>query len=67
MIRIQGLRKRHGAREILCGIDAEVKKGETIAVVGPSGGGKSTLLGIVPAYKTMTITQTGEAVAVTGL
>ena len=27
----------------------------------------TTLLGIVPAYDTMTITQTGEAVAVTGL
>lgn len=28
---------------------------------------RTTLLGIVPAYETMTITQTGEAVAVTGL
>ena len=28
---------------------------------------RTTLLGIVPAYKTMTITQTGEAVAVTRL
>jgi Putative Flp pilus-assembly TadE/G-like len=28
---------------------------------------RTTLLGIVPAYQTMTITQTGEAVAVTGL
>jgi Flp pilus assembly protein TadG len=27
----------------------------------------TTLLGIVPAYRTLTITQTGEAVAVTGL
>lgn len=27
----------------------------------------TTLLGLVPAYKTLTITQTGEAVAVTGL
>src|SRR5215213_6389332 len=28
---------------------------------------QTTLLGIFPAYKTMSITQTGEAVAVTGL
>jgi Flp pilus assembly protein TadG len=28
---------------------------------------RTTLLGLVPAYQTLTITQTGEAVAVTGL
>ena len=44
MIRIRGLHKRHGGREVLQGIDATVDKAETIAIVGPSGGGKSTLL-----------------------
>ena len=44
MIRIRGLHKRHGDRAILRGIDATVEKAETIAIVGPSGGGKSTLL-----------------------
>src|SRR5262245_19278443 len=44
MIRIRGLHKRHGERHILRGIDATVDKAETIALVGPSGGGKSTLL-----------------------
>ncbi len=44
MIRIRNLHKRHGDRPILCGIDATVDKAETIAIVGPSGGGKSTLL-----------------------
>jgi polar amino acid transport system ATP-binding protein len=44
VIHIKGLKKRHGGREVLRGIDAAVAKGETIAIVGPSGGGKSTLL-----------------------
>ena len=44
MISVRSLSKRHGAREVLVGVTAEVAKGETIAIVGPSGGGKSTLL-----------------------
>jgi polar amino acid transport system ATP-binding protein len=44
VIRIRNLHKRHGERHILQGIDATVDKAETIAIVGPSGGGKSTLL-----------------------
>jgi len=44
VISVRSLCKRHGAREVLVGVTAEVARGETIAVVGPSGGGKSTLL-----------------------
>ncbi len=44
MISVRKLCKRHGDRVVLSELDAEVEKGETIAIVGPSGGGKSTLL-----------------------
>ena len=44
MISVRTLSKRHGPREVLVGVTAAVAPGETIAIVGPSGGGKSTLL-----------------------
>ncbi len=44
MISARGLVKRHGPLEVLSGISLEVKKGEVAAIIGPSGGGKSTFL-----------------------
>jgi len=44
VISVRTLSKRHGERRVLAQVSADVAKGETIAIVGPSGGGKSTLL-----------------------
>ncbi len=44
MIEANGLVKRHGTIEVLRGIDLAVGRGEVAAIVGPSGGGKSTFL-----------------------
>jgi ABC-type polar amino acid transport system ATPase subunit len=43
-IRIENLTKRFGTRLVLDRIRLNVSEGETVAVIGPSGGGKSTLL-----------------------
>jgi phospholipid/cholesterol/gamma-HCH transport system ATP-binding protein len=44
MIEVRGLTKRIGRQEILLGVDLTVEKGETLVIIGRSGGGKSVLL-----------------------
>ena len=43
-IKAQNIWKKFNKLEVLKGIDLEVNEGEVVAVIGPSGGGKSTLL-----------------------
>ena len=38
------MEKRLGGRAVLAGVDLEVRRGETVVVIGRSGGGKSVLL-----------------------
>lgn len=44
MIRVRGLSHRFGDRVVLSEIDVDVSAGETVAIMGSSGGGKTTLL-----------------------
>ncbi|WP_412521351.1 amino acid ABC transporter ATP-binding protein [Staphylococcus simulans] len=44
MINIKHLKKNFGSNEVLKNIELEIKAGEVVAIIGPSGGGKSTLL-----------------------
>ncbi len=44
MIEICGLVKHHGPHRVLDGVTLSVARGEVAVVIGPSGGGKSTLL-----------------------
>ena len=51
IIEIKDLKKTYekGAIKALDGIDLEIKKGESISIIGPSGSGKSTLLNMIGA------------------
>src|SRR2546428_4879807 len=44
MIAVRSLAKKIGQQEILRGVDLEVLTGDTLAIIGRSGGGKSVLL-----------------------
>jgi phospholipid/cholesterol/gamma-HCH transport system ATP-binding protein len=44
MIELHNVHKRFGKQVVLNGVDFEVREGETVALLGPSGTGKSVLL-----------------------
>jgi phospholipid/cholesterol/gamma-HCH transport system ATP-binding protein len=44
MVAVRGLAKRIDGQDILRGVDLAVERGETLAIIGRSGGGKSVLL-----------------------
>lgn len=53
MIHIKGVHKSFGAQQVLRGVDLEIPNGETIAIVGPSGTGKSVLLKLITGLLTV--------------
>lgn len=62
-IKATNIWKKFNSLEVLKGIDLEVNEGEVVAVIGPSGGGKSTLLRCLNKLETIdkgSITIDGE-------
>lgn len=43
-IKVTNMHKSYGNLHVLKGFDLEVEEGEVVAIIGPSGGGKSTIL-----------------------
>ncbi|HEX3699894.1 MAG TPA: ABC transporter ATP-binding protein [Phenylobacterium sp.] len=56
LIRFEGVRFSYGGEgpPALNQIDFEVRRGETVALVGPSGGGKTTILNLIPRFYDVT-------------
>ena len=44
ILEVKNLRKSFGEVEVLKGVDFSLEKGQVLAIIGPSGGGKTTLL-----------------------
>ncbi len=57
MLEIKNLHATVAEREILRGIDLSVGKGETHAIMGPNGGGKSTLAYVLAGHPGYTVTE----------
>jgi phospholipid/cholesterol/gamma-HCH transport system ATP-binding protein len=60
LIHLGGVRKAFGSQVVLDGVDFDVKEGETVALLGPSGTGKSvtlkTIIGLIrPDEGTVTV------------
>ena len=47
MISVKNISKTYNNKKVLYKIDLEIKQGEIVSIVGPSGDGKTTLLNII--------------------
>ena len=61
-IRFENVSFGYEEKEVLSGVDLAVRRGEAVAFVGPSGGGKTTLCNLVPRFFDVT----GGRIAIDG-
>ena len=55
MIKIKNLRAKVEDKEVLKGLNLEVKAGEVHAIMGPNGSGKTTILEIISNFSNATL------------
>ncbi|ALG14844.1 ABC transporter ATP-binding protein [Kibdelosporangium phytohabitans] len=42
---------RYGTKDVLCGVDFQVRRGEVLALLGPNGAGKTTTIEILEGFR----------------
>jgi ABC-2 type transport system ATP-binding protein len=57
VVSVRGLVKRYAGREVVAGIDLEVRRGEIFAFLGPNGAGKTTTVEILEGFRRRTAGQ----------
>ncbi len=62
-IEVRGLSMSYGAKQVLCGVDFDVRAGEVFCLLGPNGAGKTTTVEILEGFRQ----RTGGTVRVLGL
>jgi len=65
ILKAEGVRKSYGKKEVLSGLDLEIRPGKIYGLIGRNGAGKTTLLGILTAQNTLdggSVTYGGEPV-----
>ena len=50
IVRLENVSKRFSGREVLSGINLEIREGELLTLLGPSGAGKTTLMRIINLF-----------------
>jgi ABC-2 type transport system ATP-binding protein len=54
IIEVHDLRMRYGSREVLAGVELEMRRGEVLALLGPNGAGKTTMIEIFEGFRIRT-------------
>ncbi len=52
IVKIEGVTKAFGEVRVLNGVDLAVRRGQVVSIIGPSGGGKTTLLRCINVLET---------------
>lgn len=51
VISVRDLRMRYGTKDVLDGVDLEVRRGEVVTLLGPNGAGKTTTIEILEGFR----------------